>query len=184
MVANTYLNSLGIEITKAKQTTIGRLVSVGEFIINSGHGVLLQPKHGNVYDHYLNLFSDKPYEFVIVDDGIYPSYYVRGQEEFIPVRALSFVDRNHFASTAILDVWAQFAHHGDVTKLDQFEMTKRGGNRASVEFLCIERALAALADGAPYHHADRGGRRLPQGGEAVNAAATSSHGDWRAPRAV
>lgn len=110
MNANTYLSSLGIEVSVAGQASIGRLVLAGEFMLNGERGVLLRPKRGDVSDRYLELLADEGYAFVVVDGGGYPSFYAREGEGLTPVRALPVADRLHFPSREVLAAWAQLIH--------------------------------------------------------------------------
>ena len=66
--ANTYLSSLGIDVTDAAQPAIGRLALAGEFVLGGERGVLLRPKRGDVSDRYLELLAGEGYAFVIVDE--------------------------------------------------------------------------------------------------------------------
>lgn len=129
MDANTYLNSLGIDVTDAAQPTIGRLALVGEFVLGGERGVLLRPKRGDVSDRYLDLLADEGYAFVIVDGGSYPSFYAREHEGFILTRALPIANRSHFPSVGVLDAWAQLirtaARGGDAAKLGVAQLVAR-----------------------------------------------------------
>ena len=127
--ANTYLSSLGIDVTDAAQPAIGRLALAGEFVLGGGRGVLLRPKRGDVSDRYLELLAGEGYAFVIVDGGSYPSFYAREQEGLVPVRALPVVERGHFPSAGVLGAWVQLiraaARRGDAAKLGVAQLVAR-----------------------------------------------------------
>ncbi len=105
--ANAYLNSLGIEVTEAEKSAIGRLALAGEFVLGGERGVLLRPKRGDVSDRYLELLAAEGYAFVIVDGGSYPSFYAREGEGLGLVRALPIADPQHYPSQEVLGGWAQ-----------------------------------------------------------------------------
>jgi hypothetical protein len=127
--ANTYLSSLGIEVTEATQPAIGRLALAGEFVLDGERGVLLRPKRGDVSDRYLDLLAGEGYTFVIVDGAGYPSFYAREQEGLVPVRALPITDRNHFPSAGVLGAWGQLirtsARRSDAAKLGVAQLVAR-----------------------------------------------------------
>ncbi|MGH9100848.1 MAG: N-6 DNA methylase [Acidimicrobiales bacterium] len=127
--ANTYLSSLGIDVTDAAQPVIGRLALAGEFVLGSERGVLLRPRRGDVSDRYLELLAGEGYAFVIVDGGSYPSFYAREQELLVPVLALPVADRSHFPSAEVLGAWGQLiraaARHGDAAKLGVAQLVAR-----------------------------------------------------------
>ena len=120
--ANTYLNSLGIEVTEPAQPAIGRLALVGEFTVGKARGVILRPKRGGVSDRYLDLLAAHDYAFVVVDGGRYPAVYARDGAALGPVWALPIDTPRHFPSEEILAAWRHLirsaaGHRGDAAQI-------------------------------------------------------------------
>jgi len=119
--AAEYLDSLGLVVLETAQRMVGRLAIAGEFALEGQRGVLLRPKRGVVSDRYLELLGAEGYEFVVVDDGIYPSMYSRQGASFGPVRALPVFNPSRFPTREVLAAWARLirlaAVRGDAAAL-------------------------------------------------------------------
>lgn len=129
MGANTYLDSLGIDIVDAAKPTVGRLALAGEFELDGKRGVVIRPKRGGVSDRYLELLSAEDYDFVVVDGGTYPRLYELEAGSLVPIRALPVRSPQHFPSPAVLQAWVRLiraaAGRGDPAQLGADQMMAR-----------------------------------------------------------
>ena len=137
MDANTYLNSLGIEVTEPAQPAIGRLALAGEFTVGKARGVILRPKRGDVSDRYLDLLAAHDYAFVVVDGGRYPAVYARDGAALAPVRALPIDTPRHFPSEEVLAAWRHLirssaGHRGDAAQIGVAQLVACLGHGVAV----------------------------------------------------
>lgn len=136
MNANTYLSSLGIEVTEAAQAALGRLALAGEFLLDGERGVLLHPKRGDVSDRYLEMLSGAGYAFVIADGGGYPAVYAREGEGLAPMRALPIAEPRQFPSQDVLAAWVS--------------LLRTAAGRGEAGHLAVAQLVARLEDDGTF----------------------------------
>lgn len=121
MDASSYLESLGVNVTKPTLPSVGRLALSGEFELDGARGVILRPKRRDVSNRYLELLADAGYDLVAVDGDDYPAFYAREGASLAPVRALPVSKRASFPSSKVLDAWSRLirasAGLGDAARL-------------------------------------------------------------------
>lgn len=92
MNAQSYLESLGINLLPQAASNIGRLAINGEFILNGGRGVVIQPKRGPISKRYLNLLAAENVTWVVSDNDTTFVVYgknIGGSLELIPALPIS-----------------------------------------------------------------------------------------------
>jgi hypothetical protein len=153
-----YLHSLGLQVDSAAKRSIGRLVLGGEFVLEGGRGVLLRPKRGAVSDRYLELLAAEGYEFVVVDDGGYPSMYARKEDCLVAVRALPVRTPSRFPSREVLGAWAglirKAAGRADATRLGAAQLVSYFDHRGVFSPALVQSDGGAQLDSIGGAHVD------------------------------